>query len=61
MLRWALIFFLVAIAAGFFGFGGVAVATAEIAKLLFYLFVAALIITLIMNFTGSGRGRMPPL
>ena len=39
MLRWALIFLVVAILAGIFGFAGIMVAAAGIAKLLFYLFL----------------------
>jgi uncharacterized membrane protein YtjA (UPF0391 family) len=47
MLRWALAFFVVALIAAILGFGGIAVAAAGIAKLLFFifliLFVAALV------------------
>jgi uncharacterized membrane protein YtjA (UPF0391 family) len=39
MLRWALIFFIVALIAAVFGFWGTAVAAAGIAKLLFVVFV----------------------
>ena len=39
MLRWALIFLVVAILAGVLGFAGIMVAAAGIAKLLFYLFL----------------------
>ena len=38
MLYWALVFLIVAIIAAIFGFGGVAVAAAGIAKLLFFIF-----------------------
>ena len=38
MLGWALVFLLIAIVAAVFGFGGIAVASAGIAKLLFFLF-----------------------
>jgi uncharacterized membrane protein YtjA (UPF0391 family) len=47
MLRWALIFFVVAIVAGIFGFAGIMVAAAGIAKLLFYLFLVLFLISLI--------------
>jgi uncharacterized membrane protein YtjA (UPF0391 family) len=40
MLKWALIFFLVSIVAGFFGFTGVAAGAATIAKVLFFLCLA---------------------
>ena len=44
MLRWAIIFFVVALIAAFFGFSGVAGESAGIAKILFFgfLIVAAL-------------------
>ena len=37
MLKWALFFFVVSVIAGFFGFSGVAAATAGIAKILFFI------------------------
>lgn len=39
MLRWALAFFLVALIAAVFGFTGIAIAAAGIAKILFFIFV----------------------
>jgi len=53
MLRWALIFFLVSIVAAVFGFTGVAAGTAEIARILFYVFVVIFVVTLLF---GLGRG-----
>jgi uncharacterized membrane protein YtjA (UPF0391 family) len=55
MLRWALIFFVVAIIAAFFGFGGIASAAAGIAKMLFYLFLAIAVVMLIAGLV-AGRG-----
>jgi uncharacterized membrane protein YtjA (UPF0391 family) len=49
MLRWALIFLVIAIIAGVLGFAGIMVAAAGIAKLLFYVFVALFIISLVMG------------
>ena len=46
MLRWALIFFVVALVAALFGFGGIAVAAAGVAKILFYLFLILFLVTL---------------
>jgi len=46
MLRWALIFAIVAIVAGALGFGGVAGAAAGIAKLLFFVAVVGFLIFL---------------
>jgi len=36
MLSWALIFFIIALIAAFFGFGGIAAGAAGIAKVLFF-------------------------
>jgi len=47
MLRWALGFFLFAIVAAIFGFGGIAIAAAGIAKLLFFLFVILFLLALV--------------
>ena len=49
MLRWALIFLVVALLAGVLGFAGIMVAAAGIAKLLFYLFVVLFVISLFMG------------
>jgi uncharacterized membrane protein YtjA (UPF0391 family) len=49
MLRWALVFLMVAIVAGIFGFAGVMVAAAGIAKLLFYVFLVLFVISLAMS------------
>jgi uncharacterized membrane protein YtjA (UPF0391 family) len=49
MLRWALLFLVVAIVAGIFGFAGVMVAAAGIAKLLFYVFLVLFVVSLAMS------------
>lgn len=49
MLRWALTFFVLALIAAVFGFGGIATAAAGIAKLLFFLFLAVFVISLIVH------------
>jgi uncharacterized membrane protein YtjA (UPF0391 family) len=54
MLSWALAFFIIAVAAAVFGFGGIAAGAAGIAKFLFLLFLAAFIISLIVG-VSSGR------
>ena len=55
MLRLALIFFIVAIIAAFFGFGLVASMTYSIAKLFFFVFLVLAIISLL-----GGALRAPP-
>jgi uncharacterized membrane protein YtjA (UPF0391 family) len=54
MLRWALIFFIISIIAAVFGFGGIAAASAGIAKMLFYLFLAVAVIMLVVGLV-AGR------
>jgi uncharacterized membrane protein YtjA (UPF0391 family) len=58
MLYYALVFLVVALIAGFLGFGGVAFAAAGIAKILFFVFLAIFLVSLLMhlvrgNSTGS--------
>ena len=48
LLRWALIFLVISIVAAAFGFGGVSAAAAGIAKLLFYVFIALFVVTLVL-------------
>ena len=49
MLKWAAIFFVIAIVAAVFGFGGIAAGATEIAKILFFIFLIVFVITLIMG------------
>jgi len=49
MLYWAVVFFIVAIGAGLFGFGVIAVAFAGIAKILFFLFLVLFVLSLIFG------------
>ncbi len=58
MLNWALMFFIIAIVAAIFGFGGIAGSAAGIAKLLFFGFIILFAISLIFNLM---RGRKPNL
>jgi uncharacterized membrane protein YtjA (UPF0391 family) len=57
MLYWALVFLIIALVAGLLGFGAVAFAAAGIAKILFFLFLVAFLITLIMHLGGRGGIR----
>jgi uncharacterized membrane protein YtjA (UPF0391 family) len=58
MLYWALSFLLVAILAAVFGFTGVALAAAGIAKLLFFVFLVLFVITFATHLTRSGSTRV---
>ena len=51
MLKWSLVFFVVAIVAGAFGFTGIAADAAAIAKVLFYIFIALFLAALILGLT----------
>lgn len=53
MLKWALIFFVISVIAGFFGFSGIAAGAATIAKWLFFIAVAIFIVLLILAFVAG--------
>ena len=57
MLYWALVFFIVALIAAVFGFGGISVAAAGIAKFLFFI----LLILLVVSLVAGGQRRGPPV
>jgi len=59
MLNWAITFFLLAIVATIFGFGGLAGTFADIAKLFAVLFVVLFIASLIYGMV-TGRQANPP-
>lgn len=54
MLSWSLFFLLIAIVAGVFGFGGIAAASAGIAQILFYIFIALFLVSLLFNLARKG-------
>jgi len=47
MLRWTVIFLIIAIIAVAFGFGGIGAAATDIAKILFYIFATLFIFALV--------------
>ncbi len=49
MLKWALIFFVISLVAGYFGFTGVASGAKSIAKVLFFIAIAVFLIILIFG------------
>lgn len=51
MLRWAIIFLIIGLIAGVFGFTTVAGAAVGIAKFLFFLFLAMFVIFLVLGLT----------
>ncbi|MDF1677141.1 MAG: DUF1328 domain-containing protein [Legionellaceae bacterium] len=59
MLRWAILFFVIAMVAGMLGFGAIASAAAGIAQILFFLFLVLFFVFLILWLIG--RRGPPPL
>jgi uncharacterized membrane protein YtjA (UPF0391 family) len=49
MLRWTVIFLIVAIIAAIFGFGGIAAGAAGIAKVLFFIFIVLFVLSLLFG------------
>ncbi|HEX8011461.1 MAG TPA: DUF1328 domain-containing protein [Casimicrobiaceae bacterium] len=49
MLHYAVVFFVIALIAALFGFGGIAAGAVEIAKLLFFIFLALFIVSLVLG------------
>ena len=56
MLRYAVVFLVVALTAGVLGFGGIASGAVDIARILFVVFIVLFVITAVANVL---RGRTP--
>jgi len=56
MLNWAIAFLIIALIAAVFGFGGIAVEAAGIAKILFVVFLVLFLVSLL-----TGAVRRPPV
>jgi uncharacterized membrane protein YtjA (UPF0391 family) len=54
MLYYALVFFVVAIIAAVFGFGGIAAGAVEIAKILFFIFLVLFVVSLVVGLFRRG-------
>jgi uncharacterized membrane protein YtjA (UPF0391 family) len=54
MLRFAILFFVIAIIAALFGFGGIAAGATEIAKILFFVFLVLFIVSLVAGLLKRG-------
>ncbi len=59
MLRWAIVFLIIALFAGLFGFTNIAAGAATIAKVLFFLFLILFTVALIGGMLG--RPTRPPI
>jgi uncharacterized membrane protein YtjA (UPF0391 family) len=58
MLGWAITFLVIAVIAAVLGFGGVAIISVEIAKIIFFVAIALFLIAAIFGFL---RGRSAPM
>jgi uncharacterized membrane protein YtjA (UPF0391 family) len=58
LLDWVVIFFIIALIAAFFGYSGIAVQSADIAKILFFIFLILFVISLVVRLLS---GRRPPI
>jgi uncharacterized membrane protein YtjA (UPF0391 family) len=54
MLRYAIAFFVIAIIAALFGFGGIAAGATEIAKILFFVFLILFVVSLVAGVLKRG-------
>lgn len=54
MLKWALIFFVISIVAGIFGFTGVASGARSISRVLFFLALIVAVVFLVILFMAGG-------
>jgi uncharacterized membrane protein YtjA (UPF0391 family) len=59
MLRWAVIFLVVALVAALLGFGGIAGTATSIAVVLFWVFLAVTVILFLVSLMGGGRTTLP--
>jgi uncharacterized membrane protein YtjA (UPF0391 family) len=55
MLKWAIIFLIIGIIAGLFGFTGVESAAVSIARILFFIFIVIFVVLLIAGLTVGRR------
>jgi uncharacterized membrane protein YtjA (UPF0391 family) len=61
MLRWALVFFIIAIIAAVFGFGDIAAGATAIAKVLFFVFVVLFLLSLLASLVSGRKPPVPPI
>jgi uncharacterized membrane protein YtjA (UPF0391 family) len=55
MLHYAVVFFVIALIAALFGFGGIAAGAVEIARILFFVFLVLFLVSLILGLLRRGR------
>ena len=60
MLRWTLIFLVVALVAAMLGYGNLAGDASEIARILFFVFLVLTVIGLLFSLMTGGKPPLPP-
>lgn len=55
MLGWAVLFFILALVAAVFGFGGIAAAAVDIAQILFFVFLVLFVLSLVVRLIGGSK------
>jgi uncharacterized membrane protein YtjA (UPF0391 family) len=58
MLYYAALFFIIALVAALFGFGGIAAGAVEIAKILFFIFLVLFVVSLVAGLMRRGGPRV---
>jgi uncharacterized membrane protein YtjA (UPF0391 family) len=58
MLGWAVTFLIIALVAGVLGFGGIAIISVELAKIIFFVAIVLFLLSAVFGFV---RGRSAPL
>jgi uncharacterized membrane protein YtjA (UPF0391 family) len=58
MLYYAALFFVIALVAALFGFGGIAAGAVEIAKILFFVFLVLFVVSLVAGLMRRGGPRV---
>jgi uncharacterized membrane protein YtjA (UPF0391 family) len=51
LLKWALVFLVISLVAALFGFSGISEASADIARVLFYIFVIIFLVLVVLGLT----------
>jgi uncharacterized membrane protein YtjA (UPF0391 family) len=59
LLKWALVMLLVSLVAALFGFTDIAAASADIARILFYIFLVVFLVLLVLALAGARAVRGP--
>jgi uncharacterized membrane protein YtjA (UPF0391 family) len=61
MLSWAIVFLIIALIAAALGFTGIAGASAGIAQILFWIFLAVFLVSLLFSVASGRRPTTPPV